>query len=184
MYYDAKASGLRIQQSRKAAGFTLEEVSDRLNVSDRQLRRIEKGESSGSVDLLVEISCVLESPWIICLKEKPPIQTMPGVCCCRPHRTCPRLRIRFEHDIQCPVFDIPYPKKEKPIKVQFCCNQGYLRLRCTLKAEYTVIEYVPVAGAKAPSIQRYIVGNQMKKKNDFFLQSLVFHLTPSISTGL
>ena len=59
MYYDAKASGLRIQQSRKAAGFTLEALSDRLNVSDRQLRRIEKGESSGSVDLLVEISCVL-----------------------------------------------------------------------------------------------------------------------------
>lgn len=59
MYYNAKASGLRIQQSRKAAGFTLEELSDRLNVSDRQLRRIEKGESSGSVDLLVEISCVL-----------------------------------------------------------------------------------------------------------------------------
>lgn len=59
MYYDAKASGLRIQQSRKAAGFTLEELSDRLNISDRQLRRIEKGESSGSVDLLVEISCVL-----------------------------------------------------------------------------------------------------------------------------
>ncbi len=59
MYYDAKASGLRIQQSRKAAGFTLEELSERLNVSDRQLRRIEKGESSGSVDLLVEISCVL-----------------------------------------------------------------------------------------------------------------------------
>ena len=59
MYYDVKASGLRIQQSRKAAGFTLEELSDRLNVSDRQLRRIEKGDSSGSVDLLVEISCVL-----------------------------------------------------------------------------------------------------------------------------
>ena len=59
MYYDIKASGQRIQQLRKAAGFTLEELSDRLNVSDRQLRRIEKGESSGSVDLLVEISCVL-----------------------------------------------------------------------------------------------------------------------------
>ena len=54
-----KASGMRIQQSRKAAGFTLEELSDRLNVSDRQLRRIEKGDSTGSVDLLVEISCVL-----------------------------------------------------------------------------------------------------------------------------
>ena len=59
MNYDMKASGIRIQQSRKAAGFTLEELSDRLSVSDRHLRRIEKGESPGSVDLLVEISCVL-----------------------------------------------------------------------------------------------------------------------------
>ena len=50
---------LRGRNLQKAAGFTLEELSDRLNVSDRQLRRIEKGESSGSVDLLVEISCVL-----------------------------------------------------------------------------------------------------------------------------
>ena len=70
MYYDVKASGLRIHQSRKAAGFTLEELSDRLNVSDRQLRRIEKGESSGSVDLLVEISCVLGTSLDYLLKVK------------------------------------------------------------------------------------------------------------------
>ena len=44
MYYDIKASGQRIQQLRKAAGFTLEGLSDRLNITDRQLRRIEKGE--------------------------------------------------------------------------------------------------------------------------------------------
>ena len=41
MYYDIKASGQRIQQLRKAAGFTLEGLRDRLNITDRQLRRIE-----------------------------------------------------------------------------------------------------------------------------------------------
>lgn len=60
MYYDIKASGQRIQQLRKAAGFTLEGLSDRLNITDRQLRRIEKGESGSSVDLLIEIACVFE----------------------------------------------------------------------------------------------------------------------------
>lgn len=60
MYYDIKASGQRIQQLRKAAGFTLEGLSDRLNITDRQLRRIEKGESESSVDLLIELACVFE----------------------------------------------------------------------------------------------------------------------------
>lgn len=60
MYYDIKASGQRIQQLRKAAGFTLEGLSDRLNITDRQLRRIEKGESGSSVDLLIELACVFE----------------------------------------------------------------------------------------------------------------------------
>ena len=60
MYYDTKASGQRIQQLRKAAGFTLEGLSDRLNITDRQLRRIETGESGSSVDLLIELACVFE----------------------------------------------------------------------------------------------------------------------------
>lgn len=60
MYYDIKASGQRIQQLRKAAGLTLERLSERLNITDRQLRRIEKGESGSSVDLLIEIACVFE----------------------------------------------------------------------------------------------------------------------------
>ncbi len=58
MIYDTKASGLRIQHLRKNMGLSMEELSDRLSVSDRQLRRIEKGESGGSVDLLIEISLV------------------------------------------------------------------------------------------------------------------------------
>jgi transcriptional regulator with XRE-family HTH domain len=31
-----------------------------LNITDRQLRRIEKGESGSSVDLLIELACVFE----------------------------------------------------------------------------------------------------------------------------
>lgn len=60
MYYDTKASGQRIQQLRKIAGLTLEGLSDSLNITDRQLRRIEKGESGSSVDLLIEIACIFE----------------------------------------------------------------------------------------------------------------------------
>ena len=54
MYYDLEKSGKRIQQLRKNQSITLEELSEKLNITDRQLRRIEKGESGGSIDLLAE----------------------------------------------------------------------------------------------------------------------------------
>lgn len=60
MYYDTTASGLRIQQLRKNANMTMEELSERLNITDRQVRRIEKGESSGSIDLLIEIAVLFD----------------------------------------------------------------------------------------------------------------------------
>ena len=56
MYYDCEKSGKRIQQLRKNQSITLEELSEKLNITDRQLRRIEKGESGGSIDLLAEIA--------------------------------------------------------------------------------------------------------------------------------
>lgn len=56
MYYDLEKSGKRIQQLRKNQSITLEELSEKLNITDRQLRRIEKGESGGSIDLLAEIA--------------------------------------------------------------------------------------------------------------------------------
>lgn len=56
MQYDAVATGLRIQQLRKSVDMTLEELGERLNITDRQVRQIEKGESNGSIDLLVEVS--------------------------------------------------------------------------------------------------------------------------------
>lgn len=56
MYYDLEKSGKRIQQLRKNQSITLEELSEKMNITDRQLRRIEKGESGGSIDLLAEIA--------------------------------------------------------------------------------------------------------------------------------
>ena len=56
MYYELKKSGKRIQQLRKNQSITLEELSEKLNITDSQLRRIEKGESGGSIDLLAEIA--------------------------------------------------------------------------------------------------------------------------------
>lgn len=52
----SRKSGKRIQQLRKNQSITLEELSEKLNITDRQLRRIEKGESGGSIDLLAEIA--------------------------------------------------------------------------------------------------------------------------------
>ena len=56
MYYDLEKSGKRIQQLRKNQSITLEELSEKLNITDRQLRRIEKGESGVAIDLLSEIA--------------------------------------------------------------------------------------------------------------------------------
>ena len=56
MYNELEKSRKRIQQHRKNQSITLEELSEKLNITDRQLRRIEKGESGGSIDLLAEIA--------------------------------------------------------------------------------------------------------------------------------
>jgi len=55
MYFDSYATGKRIQHLRKANGMTQEELAIRLNISDRHLRNIERGEEAPSIDLLVEI---------------------------------------------------------------------------------------------------------------------------------
>lgn len=61
MYFDAYATGKRIQQLRKANGITQEELAIKLNISDRHLRRIERGEEAPSIDLLVEITTIFNS---------------------------------------------------------------------------------------------------------------------------
>ena len=61
MYFDSFATGKRIQQLRKANGITQEELAIKLNISDRHLRRIERGEEAPSIDLFVEITTIFNS---------------------------------------------------------------------------------------------------------------------------
>lgn len=60
MYYDAKATGIRIKDLRIQADMTIEQMSKRLNITDRHCRRIERGENIGSIDLLIEIACTFD----------------------------------------------------------------------------------------------------------------------------
>ena len=55
MYFDSYATGKRIQHLRKVKGMTQEELAIKLNISDRYLRSLERGEYTPSVDLFVEI---------------------------------------------------------------------------------------------------------------------------------
>ena len=52
MYFDSYSAGKRIQQLRKTKGLTQEELAIKLNISDRHLRNIERGEEAPSIDLL------------------------------------------------------------------------------------------------------------------------------------
>ena len=62
MYFDSYATGKRIQQLRKANGMTQEELAIKLNISDRHLRNLERGEEAPSIDLFVEIKTIFNSP--------------------------------------------------------------------------------------------------------------------------
>ena len=61
MYFDSYATGKRIQHLRKANGMTQEEMAIRLNISDRHLGKIERGEGTASIDLLVEVAVLLKT---------------------------------------------------------------------------------------------------------------------------
>ena len=56
MYYDTKASGVRIKNLRKDKRLTQEQLSGKLNITIDHLGRIENGRSGLSIDLLIEIS--------------------------------------------------------------------------------------------------------------------------------
>ena len=60
MYFDSYATGKRIQQLRKANGMTQEELAIKLNISDRHLRNLERGEEAPSIDLFVEIKTIFK----------------------------------------------------------------------------------------------------------------------------
>ena len=53
MYFDSYITGKRIQQLRKTKGLTQEQFAVKLNISDRHLGKIERGEGTASIDLLV-----------------------------------------------------------------------------------------------------------------------------------
>ena len=55
MYYDPTATGERIQNLRKDREVTQEQLAIDLNISDRYMRNLEKGEKVPSVDLFVEL---------------------------------------------------------------------------------------------------------------------------------
>ena len=56
MYYDPAATGERIQNLRKDREVTQEQLAIDLNISDRYMRNLEKGEKVPSVDLFVGVS--------------------------------------------------------------------------------------------------------------------------------
>lgn len=58
MYYDLKKTGKRIKDLTIQSNMTIEQMSKRLNITDRHCRRIERGENIGSIDLLIEIACI------------------------------------------------------------------------------------------------------------------------------
>lgn len=61
MYFDSYAAGQRIQHLRKANGMTQEELAVKLNISDRHWGKIERGEGTASIDLLVEVAISLNT---------------------------------------------------------------------------------------------------------------------------
>lgn len=60
-YYDKKAVGMRIRLSRKNKKMTQSKLSEYLDyTNERQLQRIENGETACSVDKLMEIAQILD----------------------------------------------------------------------------------------------------------------------------
>ena len=60
MYFDAKEFGKRLHDVRTSRGITQEELAVRLGLASKQhVSRMENGERSCSIDLLIELSCIL-----------------------------------------------------------------------------------------------------------------------------
>lgn len=60
MYFNQKDFGKRLMNTRKVAGMTQEELAEKLSVAKQHISRMERGVVSCSIDLLVDISCVLD----------------------------------------------------------------------------------------------------------------------------
>lgn len=61
LYYDKKVVGERIKEARRRRKMTQSSLAEKLDyTTERQLQRIENGETSCSVDKLMEIAQILE----------------------------------------------------------------------------------------------------------------------------
>ena len=60
MYFDTKAFGQRLQTLRNEKGFTQLDLAEELDVSLPHLKKLESGERSISIELLLEISHCFE----------------------------------------------------------------------------------------------------------------------------
>lgn len=60
MYFDQKEFGMRIRCQRKMLHMTQQELSERIHADAQHVGRIERGEKSASIDLLIELSEALE----------------------------------------------------------------------------------------------------------------------------
>ncbi len=56
MFYDIKASGIRIQKLRKKKAMTQEQLADKLNIATSTIGKIERGQQGLSIDLVIEIA--------------------------------------------------------------------------------------------------------------------------------
>ncbi len=59
--FDQVAFGKRLQSLRKSRNLTQEELAESLNISREHLSRLERGKYGCSIDLLIEISFVLNA---------------------------------------------------------------------------------------------------------------------------
>ena len=59
MYFNQVEFGERMQEARKLAGMTQEELADMLGIDKNHVSRLERGAKACSIDILVEISAAL-----------------------------------------------------------------------------------------------------------------------------
>ena len=59
MYFDQTAFGKRLHDIRVLRGLTQEALAEKVSVEKQHISRMERGVNACSIDLLVELSCVL-----------------------------------------------------------------------------------------------------------------------------
>lgn len=60
MYFDQKEFGKRLKEIRLIRGMTQEELAEMLNINKQHVSRMERGITTCSIDLLIELSCHLQ----------------------------------------------------------------------------------------------------------------------------